>query len=369
MTEETKTGSQNHNSGSVAPVMKKTKAEQLKEYLTRPQVRDALAGVLPRHMAADRLIRIALQAASRNPRLLECTQTSILLSLVNAAQLGLEAGGLLGSAYLVPYRNSKQNCYEAQMIPGYRGLIDLARRSGEVLKIEARVVRRGDEFRLDYGADTITHVPAIEHAQDDPEAEQTYNPNDDIIGAYAVATLKGGVRQFEWMTRKEIDAIRRRSRAGDDGPWVTDYSEMARKTVVRRLAKYLPLSPEFSRAMELEDNAESGGSIRDVSDIPEAVMSSLEEPAGNTAQDTELQAAEAPSTKTEALREKVLRQTGGQKKEKEPKLADTQQVPQLPPPDPDAPGADLEPTDEELTARSATTKTQVTAKRGQGSLV
>jgi len=242
-----------------------SKAAQLKDYLTRPEVRASIQAMLPKHMTADRLVRIALQAGQRNPRLLECTQGSLLLSLVSAAQLGLEAGGLLGSAYLVPYRNKHTGNYEAQLIPGYRGLIDLARRSGEVLKIEARVVRRGEDFSLDYGEDKIRHIVALEGpAPGDGETAPPAGANDDILGVYAVATLKSGVRQVEFMHRWDVDRIRKSSRAADDGPWVTDFAEMARKTVVRRLAKYLPLSADFARAMEMEDNAESGGAVRDV---------------------------------------------------------------------------------------------------------
>lgn len=233
----------------------KKEENTLKSYLMKPEVRSSIAAVLPRHMDADRMVRIVLQAANRTPDLLKCTPQSVALALVNAAQLGLEAGSLTGSAYLVPFNNKKTGNKECQLIPGYRGLIDLARRSGEVLKIEARVIYEGDDFDIDYGAGTVRHRPSM-----------TSRARVDILGAYAIATLKNAITQIEFMTREEIDGIRKRSRAGDSGPWVTDFSEMCRKTVVRRLIKYLPLSPELSRAEEIENAVEEELPIRDVTE-------------------------------------------------------------------------------------------------------
>lgn len=290
------------------PAAPKPKSKQmiLRDYLQRDTVKQSIQSVLPKHMTADRLLRVAMQAASRNPVLFECTPESLALSLANAAQLGLEAGGLLGSAYLVPFRN-KSGAYEAQLIPGYRGLIDLARRSGEVLKIDARVVRDGDDFEIDYGTDNIRHVPR--------------NPDGDVTGAYAVAALKNGCRQLEYMSRKELDGIRNRSKASNSGPWVSDFEEMCRKTAVRRLAKYIPLSADLARAMEIEDNAESGGSIRDVNDLP--ALDALPE-------STETQPE--PTTAAEKAKAKLR---GRPPKVHEEPVSE-------PPPDPDSPDACLE---------------------------
>lgn len=296
-----------HESQAAFPA-KANKAVALKEYLADANVRASITAVLPKHMHADRLVRIALQAASRNPTLLECTRNSFVLALVSAAQLGLEAGGLLGSAYLVPYRN-KGGAYEVQLITGYRGLIDLARRSGQIRKIEARLVFMGDEFRLDYGADQITHVPQVPVSVEAETGEHEHDANS-ILGAYAVATMMDGTRQFEFMSRREIDRIRQRSKAAESGPWVTDFAEMARKTAVRRLVKYLPLSPDLARVLEIEDNAERGGSLGDLMDDVTA---------------TEIEPE--PATKTERLARKL---GAG----KQPKKADA--------PDPDAPDACLE---------------------------
>jgi recombination protein RecT len=217
--------------------------------------KDSFAQVLPKHIKVDRLIRAALLAMSRSPLLLQCTQNSLIQSMMVAAQLGLETDGVLGSAYLVPFRN-KSGEYEAQLIPGYRGLIDLARRSGQIKRIEARVVKEKDKFEFHYGLDTVLrHIPCF------PE------DGGKIIAAYALAELTDGSTQVEVMSRAEVDGIRARSKAKDSGPWVSDYGEMARKTVVRRLIKYLPLSVELARAIEIDNRVEAGEDMHDMIDL------------------------------------------------------------------------------------------------------
>src|SRR5690349_18973964 len=110
--------------------------------------KQAMAMVLPKHLSPDRLIKIALVAISKVPKLLDCNQESVLRSVMTAAELGLDCGGALGGAYLVPYGN------DCQLIIGYRGMIDLARRSGEIVSIEARVVWKNDKFDVKFGTDT-----------------------------------------------------------------------------------------------------------------------------------------------------------------------------------------------------------------------
>jgi recombination protein RecT len=238
---------------AVAPYQ--AKIATLRELFDR--AKPEIEKVVPRHLSTDKLLKVALVAAGRNPMLLQCTPQSILQGVMTAAQLGLDVGGLLGSAYLVPYKNNKKNppTYEAQMIVGYRGMIDLARRSGKVLDIDAHTVHAGDKFELSFGtAPNILHVPKLD------------GPAGPVIGAYAIAFIRDGSPHAEFMTLEQLEAIRKRSRASDSGPWQTDREEMQRKTVVRRLAKYLPLSAEdqLTRAMEIEDRAESGAAIVDV---------------------------------------------------------------------------------------------------------
>lgn len=208
----------------------------------------ALPATVQKYLTPDRLSKITLSALSRNPLLLQCTPESVLRSVMDAASLGLEpSGGVLGHAYLVPYRNGKTGKYEAQLIVGYRGLIALARRSAEIARVEAHVVYQADEFEVEYGIEPrLVHRPSL-------EAERG-----DIVAVYCIAAFKDGSRHAELMTIAEVESVRARSRARDNGPWRTDYAEMCRKTVVRRAAKYWPLSSEFVKALEHEDAAEAG---------------------------------------------------------------------------------------------------------------
>ena len=227
-------------------------------YQDRAQVQSDLTAmtkmleeVLPSRVDPDRFIRVAARAIVTNPTLMQCTRVSILESIHTAAQLGLEPSGLLGSAYLVPYRVS--GTMTCNLIPGYRGLIDLARRSGEIDAIWANVVRQRDTFRLRQGDDPgVDHEPFIADPKDDRE-DRDPGP---FLGAYMVAVLQGGTKQVEWMSYDDIEAIRKRSKAASSGPWVTDWSEMARKTVVRRGSKYLPMTTDFARALSLDEEAE-----------------------------------------------------------------------------------------------------------------
>jgi recombination protein RecT len=213
---------------------------------------DDIARVLPRiGITPEKMLKVAMIAIGQNPKLLQATQASILASVLKAAELGLELSGALGHAYLVPYEKRAQRngrwetvAVEAQLIIGYRGMIELARRSGQVAKIEARIVREGDFFDHEYGTDSkLVHKPAFGGER---------RP---ILGAYAVATLRDGTTQTEVMSLDEIEAVRARSKTGksDKTPWATDFSEMARKTVVRRLFKYLPVSVDVRDGDWIDD--------------------------------------------------------------------------------------------------------------------
>ncbi len=194
----------------------------------RPEIQRAL----PKHLDADRLARIATTVLRQTPALARCTPESFLGALMTCSQLGLEPGPL-GEAYLVPYGTV------CTFIAGYRGLVKLAWQSGQILSLRAETVREADTFAVHYGSD-----PRIEHER--PPLGSTRGPG---IGWYALAKLKGGGEAFVVMDRAEVDAIRARSKASGSGPWVTDYDAMAKKTCVRQLAKWLPLSPELASAL------------------------------------------------------------------------------------------------------------------------
>lgn len=215
--------------------------EELKR---RREVLEASAASL---IDPDRLRVTVLASFSRNPSLWECDPVTVARSVVEAAQLGLEPTGAIGGAHLVPFKNTKTGRQEAQLIIDYRGYVQLARRSGEVSKVWARVVRERDEFGVEAGTeDRLIHRPYL--GTEDPG---------NITHVYAVIAYRDGSQQFDWDTRAWVETIRKRSKAKDNGPWVTDYAEMAKKSILRRLLKTAPLTVEARRAIELEEREEA----------------------------------------------------------------------------------------------------------------
>lgn len=213
------------------------KIKTIRNYIDRDVVKNQLARVLPKHLSPDRLLRVAMTSIQRNPKLLECSPQSLLACIMVCGELGLETDPFLGQAYLIPFWNSKKKCYEATLIPGYRGYITLARRSGEVQAVQAQVVKENDEFELEYGLnEKLRHVPST------GERGKT-------IGAYVVVRYKDGSYSFDYMSVDDIEKIRKRSKSPNDGPWVTDYDEMCKKTVIRRHFKIVPLSTEDARKL------------------------------------------------------------------------------------------------------------------------
>ena len=198
-----------------------------------------IARALPKHMDPDRLARIATTVMRQTPQLGNADPASFLGALMTCAQLGLEPGPL-GHAYLVPFRNSKTGTTEVTFIPGYRGLVELARRSGQVQSVQAHVVRVGDHFDYEFGLN-----PRLEHKPAGSEGDVTH--------AYAVIRYKDGGVDFDVMTVAEIEAIRKRSKASGNGPWVSDWPEMAKKTVLRRTLKTAPMSVEYQQAVAQDE--------------------------------------------------------------------------------------------------------------------
>lgn len=214
-----------------------------------------IAAVLPKHVTPERMLKALMVAASKTPKLFECTQESIAKSLMDASTLGLDCSGTLGSGYLIPFvKNTKdakgqwQKRTECQFIPGFRGLIDLARRGGQIADIQAHMVYAQDHFDLSYGTEPkINHIP---YTGDDRREE--------YIGVYAVAFFKDGGKHPEFMTLADVNAIRdaamaKNKQTDKKGPWWDHYVEMCKKTAIRRLCKQLPLSPELEQAFAIED--------------------------------------------------------------------------------------------------------------------
>lgn len=238
---QTTTSLSNVRNGEVA----KTPVDKVAHMLASPSMQAQIKAALPRHMTPERLARIVTTEIRKVPKLAECTPVSFFGAVIQCAQLGLEPGNALGHAYLLPYGK------DVQLIIGYRGMIDLARRSGQIVSIDARAVYEGDKFECRLGLD-----PHIEHEPDWANPNRTMGEKLQFV--YAVAKLKDGGIQFDVMSRAEIEGIRARSKAGNGGPWKTDYQAMALKTVVRRLFKFLPVSIEIQTAVGLDERAEMG---------------------------------------------------------------------------------------------------------------
>ncbi len=230
------------------------------------QMRPEIARVLPNQMNPDRMARIATTCVKRTPALARTTPESFLGALLTASQLGLEPGPT-GEAYLVPYGT------ECTFIIGYRGLIKLARNSGQLRDIWAEVVYERDTFKYTLGLHRdLIHEPA---------AGDRGKP----VAVYAAAELADGGRPFVVMTVAEVEAIRARSKAGRSGPWVTDFGAMAKKTAVRQLAKWLPLSAEMTAAVNLDGSVRTD--IGQLVDVEPEFIDAEAEPADAAPQTTD----------------------------------------------------------------------------------
>lgn len=227
-----------------------------------PRIQD----IAPKEMNTERLFQIAISTIRKNKKLQQCSQASLLSCLMTCSALGLEPSEFdgLGRAYLIPYKN------ECTFVLGYKGMLELARRSQEIQSISAHVVREGDEFVYSYGLDDeLRHVP-----------KGSENP---ITHAYMVAKFKDGGHHFEVMTIGEIEKVRSFSMSGKSAssPWTQHYEAMCLKTVIRRAFKFLPVSVESQRAAAVDD---SRGEFLDQIDpgyTPEpieAVVETVEEP-------------------------------------------------------------------------------------------
>lgn len=206
------------------------------------KLKPQMAMALPKHMDAERMARIALTELRQNPKLMECDPDSLMKCLMVSAQLGLEPG-LLGHVYFIPFKR------EATIMIGYKGMIDLARRSGQIASISAHAVYEGDDLEIEFGIDEkLKHTP-------------TMGERGKMIAVYAVAKLVGGGHQVDFMNLADVEKARKSSKAGGTGPWVNYYEEMARKTVIRRLFKYLPVSVELQKSINLDEAGDAGKQV------------------------------------------------------------------------------------------------------------
>ena len=247
-----------NTSNAIAAAAKNTvgkkKSNTIRDYVKAYE--GEIARALPSVITPERFARMVLTAITQTPKLAECTPQSFVGAMLTAAQLGLEPNTPLGQAYLIPYGG------KCQFQLGYKGLIDLAHRSGEIQSIEARVVHENDVFEYELGLEPkLVHKPAAEN-------------RGKAIWYYAIYHLKNGGYAFEVMSREDVEQhARKYSKSFGNGPWQTEFDEMAKKTVLKKLLKYAPLKTDFVRGViadekvndvKFEDN--------DVQIIPEDVI-------------------------------------------------------------------------------------------------
>lgn len=231
------------------------KRTDIKSLLTGDKFKNEVARALPKHLTPDRFIRVALTAMTKTPKLMQCTQESFFNSLLSLSQLGLEPDGR--RAHLIPYGTT------CQLIVDYKGLVELAMRTGNVSNIHADLVCENDVFEYDKG-EIKSHK--IDFKQ----------PRGAAYAVYAICRFKDGTEKTEVMTKDEVEAIRNRSKAGQAGPWVTDWNEMAKKTVFRRLSKWLPLSPEQRDVLEHDADRFEPINVQYTDTPPERGVAALE---------------------------------------------------------------------------------------------
>ena len=211
-----------------------------------PEIRKALPAVI----TPERFTRMALSAINNNPKLAECSQMSFLAAVMNAAQLGLEPNTPLGQAYLIPFQN--KGILECQFQLGYKGLINLAYRNEQLQTIQAQCVYANDEFEYELGLNSkLFHKPAL-------------GERGEMVAVYALFKLQNGGYGFEVMSKQDVDSYAQKySKAINSSfsPWKSAYTEMAMKTVIKRVLRYAPLKTDFLRAVATDETIKDQFSV------------------------------------------------------------------------------------------------------------
>lgn len=232
------------------------KPKTLNDYikLMEPEIKKALPSII----TPERFTRMTLTAVRSTPGLAACEPKSFLAAMMSAAQLGLEPNTPLGQAYLIPFKNNKKGITEVQFQIGYKGLIDLAYRSGEVEVVQAQCVYEHDKFECEYGIEPkLRHVPA------DGERGK-------LIKIYAMFRTKSGGYGFEVMSIKDIEDHAKKystSYNSSNSPWKSNFEEMAKKTVLKRVLKYAPLKSDFVRSVVQDETVKTDLS-EDMYEVP-----------------------------------------------------------------------------------------------------
>lgn len=254
-----------------------TTKRDLKSLINSETMREQFARALPAHLNAERFCRVAITALTRTPKLMDCTPESMMRCLLDLSAMGLEPDGR--RAHLIPYGK------EATLIVDFKGLAELVMRSGLVSSIHADKVCEGEVFVVDRG-EIKSHV--IDYAK----------PRGAAFAYYCLVKFKDGGEKSEVMTKDEVESIRNRSQGYDyakrnnkQHPWISDFDEMAKKTVFRRCSKWLQLSPEIRDALEKDGDRFDEFATRNVTPKPglaAALTPAIAEPTSEQLYEAEL---------------------------------------------------------------------------------
>lgn len=277
-----------------------TKRHTTKELLVSDQFKAQMASILPRHLTPDRMARVALTTMQKTPALAECSQVSFFNAMLTLSQIGLEPDGI--HAHLIPF-NTNRGGKIVQLIIDYKGLVALVMRSGQVSNIHADVVCTEDKFKFNLGE-------IVQHEIDFKQ------PRGEVYAVYCIARFKDGTKKCEVMSRDEVEGIRMRSKAANSGPWQTDWNEMAKKTVFKRLSKWLPMDNNIKEALQADD------------DVPPPIIES-------TIRFSDDEGAPPPAQPTLKGKAKAKRETKAEVVDVTPET-EQEQKPELEPEDPNA---------------------------------
>lgn len=225
-------------------VVSATRPKGLRDWLQAPEFKEQLSLACGDAIKPEHFLRVAITAMNKNPKLLECTKESVFRCMLDSAAFGVELNGR--DAHLIPYGR------EATLIIDYKGYVRLVMNTGLVSNIHADVVCENDDFEYNLG-EVKRHVIDFK------------KPRGVVYAVYCIVTMKDGTKKADVMSDEEVEVIRKRSRSGNSGPWITDRNEMRKKTVFRRLQKWLPLSPEVQEKLDKDmrtEFAELADSIR-----------------------------------------------------------------------------------------------------------
>lgn len=223
-----------------------------------------IAKALPSVITPERFTRMVFTALSTNPKLQQCTPNSFLGAMMQAAQLGVEPNTPIGQAYLIPYKN--KGMLECQFQLGYKGLIDLCNRSGDIKDIQAHEVYENDLFEFEYGLEPkLKHVP-------------TMKDRGEVIAYYAVFHTVNGGYGFEVMSKDDVIKHSQKtsqSYGSSFSPWTKYFDEMAKKTVVKKVLKFAPIKTEFFKALSTDETIKTN--ITDhMEDMPDETIIDVE---------------------------------------------------------------------------------------------